>query len=108
MSSVPTERCIAALETAIGADRITVDADRLASFATDESGLPPVAPAAVVSPREPGEIREVMRVANDTRVPVTARGAGTGHTSANFGNMVCVYIYIYIYIIPAFAEHSEG
>lgn len=38
----------------------------------------PVTPMAVVFPGSAGEVAELLRVANDHRVPVVARGSGTG------------------------------
>ncbi|MGF1657209.1 MAG: FAD-binding oxidoreductase [Verrucomicrobiales bacterium] len=36
-------------------------------------------PAAVVEPRNTGEVQETMRIASEFRVPVTPRGAGVGY-----------------------------
>src|SRR5690606_38807613 len=42
----------------------------------------PVRPAAVVWPTTTEQVAAVLRVANEHRVPVTARGAGTGMSGA--------------------------
>ncbi len=73
-----SESWIAALERALGADRVVVDCDLLASYAGDESGLPPVPPAAVLRAREASEVAEAVKLAAAHSIPVTARGGGTG------------------------------
>lgn len=77
MSSAP-EFWIAALESALGRDRVLTDADRLPSFAGDESGVGPVLPSAVARVRSASEVGEAVRVAAEHGVPITARGGGTG------------------------------
>jgi glycolate oxidase len=42
----------------------------------------PVVPAAVVRPANTDEVAAILRLANDTGTPVTARGAGTGMSGA--------------------------
>jgi glycolate oxidase len=52
-------------------------------YAHDEAlTATPQAPAAVVRPGTTGEVSGVLRVANEQRVPVTARGNGTGLSGA--------------------------
>lgn len=76
--SSPVDRWVPHLERAVGADRVIVDGDRLLSFAGDESAVAPVLPGAVLRVRDEGEVAAALRVAHEHRVPVTARGAGTG------------------------------
>ena len=42
----------------------------------------PVTPAVVVCPESTAEVAEVLRFADAERIPVTARGAGTGLSGA--------------------------
>lgn len=54
------------------------DPDALRAVAGDESVVRPVVPGAAVFPRTVGEISAALRWAHDHRIPVTARGAGSG------------------------------
>ncbi len=68
---------ITALEAALGALVVT-EPDAMEPFSTDESTLGRHPPDVVVRPTTPEEIRIVLRLAAEHRVPVTPRGAGTG------------------------------
>ena len=61
----------------LGGDAVTDD------YSHDEAlTTPPVVPAAVVLPATTEEVAAVLRVADEHRIPVTARGAGTGMSGA--------------------------
>ncbi|MFH5821260.1 FAD-binding oxidoreductase [Georgenia sp. AZ-5] len=72
-------RVLAALRRELPADRVRADADTLAAYAGDASGLLPAGPpAAVAAPRTVPEVQAVMRIATALRAPVVVRGAGSG------------------------------
>ena len=62
-------------------DRVWTDAERLAPFARDEAATG-VAPLAVVFPESTAEVSAVLKWANERRVPVVPRGAGSGLSGA--------------------------
>ncbi|MCO7218614.1 FAD-binding oxidoreductase [Klenkia sp. PcliD-1-E] len=67
------------LRDAVPADRLVTDPDVLASYAHDEAEWAPwELPAAVVRARTAQEVQAVVRACIEHRVPVIARGAGTG------------------------------
>ncbi|HEX6236239.1 MAG TPA: FAD-linked oxidase C-terminal domain-containing protein [Acidimicrobiales bacterium] len=52
-------------------------------YARDEAlSVPPVRPAAVVWPSTTEQVAAVLRLADERRIPVTARGSGTGMSGA--------------------------
>jgi glycolate oxidase len=77
--------------TAVGASwlastgvRWTSDHDEVAARRLDRSGWEPDGlPAAVAFPATPAEVQELLRVAQLTRTPIVARGAGTALTGAS-------------------------
>ncbi len=68
------------LDQALGSGRVLTDPDVLASYAVDESEVPPHLPDAVVRVREAREVADVMRICAEHSVPVTPRAGGTGRT----------------------------
>jgi len=74
---------IAALETIVGAANISVGDSINEDDTHDEAlGAVPVRPMAVVRPATTAEVAAVAKLANDARVPITARGSGTGLSGA--------------------------
>ena len=73
-----TEELIAALERVLGKDCVHLDDDTLTLSASDETEDLVFPPEVVVTPRDTAGVSAVMRLANEHRVPVTPRGAGTG------------------------------
>jgi glycolate oxidase len=63
----------------VGADHVIVDAGEMEPYAQDavKEKFPP---EAVVFPRTTDEIATILRLANEARFPVTARGGGVGYT----------------------------
>src|SRR5439155_16906343 len=61
----------------VAEDRFSTRAADLDAAAHDESSLPPSRPQAVVWPVSTEEVRRIVEVAVDHRMPITARGAGT-------------------------------
>ncbi len=65
--------------TVIAADQIVVNGDISEDYLHDEGlNVEPRAPEVVVKPSTTAEVAALLRLANDERIPVTARGAGTG------------------------------
>ncbi|MFZ4517892.1 MAG: FAD-binding oxidoreductase [Microthrixaceae bacterium] len=74
---------IDALSAVVAADRLQVG-DAVNEDDTHDECLtvPGVVPLAVVQPEDTAEVAEILRLAATHRVPVTARGAGTGLSGA--------------------------
>ncbi|GAB3118335.1 FAD-linked oxidase C-terminal domain-containing protein [Streptomyces calidiresistens] len=72
---------------------VLVDDDVTASYAHDMASFCPAgSPAAVVLPRTTEEVRHVLRVAHDLRVPVVPQGARTGLSGAANATDGCVVL----------------
>jgi glycolate oxidase len=76
-ASEPT--VLATLREIVGADNVLVDADKVEPYAQDavKEKFPP---EAVVLPQTAADVAAIMRLANEHRFPVTARGGGVGYT----------------------------
>jgi len=78
---MPTERPPASLgerlAAIVGAERVVTDAAALDEYARDRTENPARTPAAAVRLRTVEEVCSLLRLANELRVPVTARVAGT-------------------------------
>jgi glycolate oxidase len=63
----------------VGEDGVLVDEEKVEPYAQDalKEKFPP---EAVVLPRSAGEVSAILRLANERRFPVTARGGGVGYT----------------------------
>lgn len=73
------ESVLAELAAAVGPGHAEPGDSSTADYSHDESlTARPVAPAIVVRPGSTAEVSEVLRVAAAHRMPVTARGTGTG------------------------------
>jgi glycolate oxidase len=70
---------LARLRELVGGEFVLVDAERVEPYAQDavKEKFPP---EAVVLPRSAEEIAAILRLANEARFPVTARGGGVGYT----------------------------
>jgi glycolate oxidase len=70
---------LARLREMVGADNVLIDPDKVEPYAQDavKEKFPP---EAVVLPRNSAEVASIMRLANERRFPVTARGGGVGYT----------------------------
>jgi glycolate oxidase len=73
------ERVRERLRAIVGAENVLVDEERVEPYAGDalKEKFPP---EAVVLPRSTAEVAAVIRLANEHRFPVTARGGGVGYT----------------------------
>src|SRR3954471_12341481 len=72
-------RVLERLRAIVGAEYVLVDADKVEPYAQDavKEKFPP---EAVLLPRTAAEIAAILRLANEERFPVTARGGGVGYT----------------------------
>lgn len=76
-----TERCLAALSRRLPSHAIVTDPRILETYSRDESGAPPAAPEVVIRLDRVEEVATLLEVANEHRMPVTPRGAGTGKSA---------------------------
>jgi glycolate oxidase len=76
---VPTEPDLAAaLRAALPADAVLARPDERRVYESDGQTLHPGAPDVIVLPRTTKEVAAAVKVARDLKVPIVARGAGTG------------------------------
>ena len=81
--TVATKELVAELRAAVGEDCVVTDADVTASYARDMMPLAPSGiPAAVVFPRDTGQVQAAVRVCGSHRTPIVPRGAGSGLSGA--------------------------
>ncbi|MGZ4682835.1 MAG: FAD-binding oxidoreductase [Acidimicrobiales bacterium] len=74
---------VAALVAVVGASHVQTGEDVGDDYGHDEAlTAEPVRPDIVVRPATTAEVASVLRLADDARVPVTARGSGTGLSGA--------------------------
>lgn len=78
-TAASSERVLARLGEIVGSEFVLVDAERMEPYAQDavKEKFPP---EAVVLPQTADEIAGILRLANEERFPVTARGGGVGYT----------------------------
>ncbi|HEX8775750.1 MAG TPA: FAD-linked oxidase C-terminal domain-containing protein [Pyrinomonadaceae bacterium] len=78
-TAASSETVLARLRELVGGEFVLVDAERVEPYAQDavKEKFPP---EAVVLPRSAEEIAAILRLANEARFPVTARGGGVGYT----------------------------
>jgi glycolate oxidase len=74
------DRALIELDRSLGSGRVLTDPDILASYATDESEVPPHLPQAVVRAQSAADAASVMKICAAHSVAVTPRAAGTGRT----------------------------
>src|SRR5215207_2279670 len=70
---------LARLREIVGEENVLIDEERVEPYAGDAL-KEKFAPEAVVLPQSAGEVSAVLRLANERRFPVTARGGGVGYT----------------------------
>jgi glycolate oxidase len=81
------------LEEVVGAEHVRTDAGALLTYGTDATPLERGHPDAVVFPASTEEVAGVLRLADELRVPVIARGSGTNlsaGTVPHLGGIVLV------------------
>jgi glycolate oxidase len=73
------ESVLAVLREIVGPEHVIVDADKVEPYAQDavKEKFPP---EAVLLPATAAEIAAIVRLANEARFPVTARGGGVGYS----------------------------
>lgn len=78
-TAASSESVLERLREIIGAEFVLVDGERVEPYAQDalKEKFPP---EAVVLPQTACEIAAILRLANEARFPVTARGGGVGYT----------------------------
>ncbi|MCP4711791.1 MAG: FAD-binding oxidoreductase, partial [Planctomycetes bacterium] len=70
------------LEAIVDSNRIITDPDILAGYGADTSLSPPRKPDVAVNVRSTAEVQNVVKFANEYRIPVTPRSSGTGFYGA--------------------------
>ncbi|PYS51908.1 MAG: glycolate oxidase subunit GlcD [Acidobacteria bacterium] len=78
-TSASDESVLAHLREIVGAEHVVVDPEKVEPYAQDavKEKFPP---EAVLFPRTALEIAEILKLANEARFPVTARGGGVGYS----------------------------
>ncbi len=73
------EDVLASLREIVGAENVLIDAERVEPYAADavKEKFPP---EAVLLPQTTAEVSAILKLANERRFPVTARGGGVGYT----------------------------
>lgn len=73
------EDVLARLREIVGAEHVLVDEDKVEPYAADavKEKFPP---EAVLLPQTTAEVAAILKLANERRFPVTARGGGVGYT----------------------------
>jgi glycolate oxidase len=74
------ERCVLALEAALGGSKVDTTRDRREALSRDESEAETVAPSAVVAARDEEDIAKTLKICSEFSMAVVPRGAGTGRT----------------------------
>jgi glycolate oxidase len=69
-------------EAIIGSENVILDEERRQEYARDKTEDYAFLPSVVLKPGTTEEVSRIMKLCNDHRVPVTARGAGTGLSGA--------------------------
>lgn len=70
------------IELAVGASNVFIDDESLANYAHDETEDLRFYPEVVVKPLDTVSVSALLKVCNQYKVPVTARGGGTGLSGA--------------------------
>ncbi|MFN3283168.1 MAG: FAD-binding oxidoreductase, partial [Pseudothermotoga sp.] len=73
------ETIIKRLKSIVGHENVKTDYDEIEKYSKDEtSSVEPSTPAAVVFVTNAKQVSEILKIANQYKIPVTPRGAGTG------------------------------
>jgi glycolate oxidase len=72
------EQIVRRLTTIVGGDNLITSEDSLATYSHDETPGLVSKPGVVVKPANSREISELLKLANEEKIPVTPRGGGTG------------------------------
>ena len=90
----------------VGADWVVTDWLAMESYLLDVTALPirpvPSRDVVLVKPANPEEISQILKLANERRVPVIARGGGTGCVGAAVPTMGgIVMAHLLFAVLPA-------
>lgn len=77
-TSTLTAEHISQFKKIVGDSYVLADEETLKHYGHDETENLFFPPEAVIKPRTPEEISEILKICNAERIPVTPRGAGTG------------------------------
>ncbi|HKP56323.1 MAG TPA: FAD-linked oxidase C-terminal domain-containing protein [Polyangiales bacterium] len=77
---VSIDSALIELERSLGSGRVLTDPDLLASYATDESEVPPHPPQAAIRVQDERQVAAALKICSEHGVPVTPRAGGTGRT----------------------------
>jgi glycolate oxidase len=80
------------LEEVVGAEHVRTDAGALLTYGTDATPLERGHPDAVVFPASTDEVAGVLRLADELRVPVIARGSGTNLSAGTVPHQVGIVL----------------
>ncbi len=78
MNSILSQEIIGRLEAIVGKSYIFTDIETRNDYGRDETEDYVFPPSVVLKPGTPGEISEILKLANENRIPVTAIGGRTG------------------------------
>ena len=78
MYSKVDSQVVSALKSIVGAEHVFTDEEKLEQYGRDETEDLLFKPEVVVKPRTAGEIAAILKIANEKKIPVTPRAAGTG------------------------------
>ena len=77
-----TSAILAEITSAIGSENVFIDEDSLSAYAHDETEDLKYYPEVVVKPNDTASVSALLKICNQYKVPVTARGGGTGLSGA--------------------------
>ena len=77
-----TAETIARLTEIVGSKNISTDVEDLEKHSVDESPLKPHLPKVIVKPGSTKEVSQILRIADELRIPVTPQGSRTGLSGA--------------------------
>ncbi len=90
MNSLPSE-VLSQLEKLLGAQGLATEPAMLEGYSHDESSHPGQLPLAVVRPESAEQVASVLKLCNEYKIPVTARGGGSsleGNSIPSVGSIV--------------------
>ena len=76
------EQIVGKLEAILGKDQVTTERTHMLSYLTDETPIPvrpsPADDIVLVKPKDSQQVADVVRFANESKIPIYPRGGGTG------------------------------
>lgn len=86
------QAAISYLTNLLGAERILTQKEDLLTYAFDGTPMLNEMPACVVFPDSAQQISEILKFANQNRIPVVARGSGTGLSGGSVPTSGCIVL----------------